>query len=85
MLIDSVPVRRTICITYITLFNIPIHILKGNLIVTLGESVAVYKTRSTTYITIIGITILLRDNVVVHRKMPTTNVTHFKSSSMTNG
>ena len=39
---------------------------KGTLIVTLGDIVDVYKTISTTHITIIEIKIMLRDSVVVH-------------------
>ena len=58
MFIDSVAVHITTSNTYITLFNIPIHILKGTWIITLGESVAVYKTIYTT--NIIEIKILLK-------------------------
>ena len=45
-------VHGTISTTNITLFNIPINILKCTWIVTLGESVAVLKTISTNHTTI---------------------------------
>ena len=45
-------VHRNISTTNITIFNILINLLKGNLIFTLGQSVAIYKTISNTHITI---------------------------------
>ena len=45
-------VHRTISTTIITLVNAPINIIKGNLTFTLGYSVDVLKTISTTHITI---------------------------------
>ena len=45
-------VHRTIYTTNITLFNVPINILKVNRIFKLGESVAVLKTISNTHIII---------------------------------
>ena len=58
--IDSMAVCGTISSTNITIFNLTIHILKGTLFITLGESVDVYKTIYTTHISLIGIPIMLR-------------------------
>ena len=51
----------------------------------LGDSVAVYKTISTTHIAIFEIPILLREKVDFHRTIPTTHVSNFKYPPMTNG
>ena len=72
--IDSVDVNRT---NDIIIFNVLIHLLKGNLISTLGDSVVVYKTLSVTHITIIGIPIMLRDFLVVHGTITITLITYF--------
>ena len=77
LLIDSVAFHRTRSTDYITLFSASSYLLKGTLIITSVESVDVLKTISTTHITIIGITILLGEFVVVHRTIPTTHDTHF--------
>ena len=50
----------------ITLFNVNINIIKGTLIFTLGDSGDVLKTISATHTTIIGITIMFRNSVVIH-------------------
>ena len=49
--------NETIPTTHIAIFNIPIHIIKGDGFITLVESLAAYKTISTTRITILQITI----------------------------
>ena len=78
MLIDIVDVCTTISTTNITIFKIPTHHLKGNWIITLGESMYFYKTISTTHIILILTTILLRESVVVYRTTPTNHVTNLK-------
>ena len=85
MLCISVDIHKTISTTNITLFNVPIHPLKGAWIFTLGESEAVYKTISTTITTIIAITILLGENVIVYKQLPQLISPIFKSSPMNNG
>ena len=49
----NVTVHKKIFAPHITIFDIPIHIIKINLFITLVESVVVYKTICTTHITII--------------------------------
>ena len=63
--------------TEITILKLTILVIKGIWLITLGESVAVYKNIYTAHIIIIGIKILSIESIVVHRKIPTTHVTHF--------